>query len=164
MDGDSLESIYRLYMKDVYRYLLYLSKSIYIAEDLTQDTFTKAFIYFENCPTSSIKPWLFKVAYNCYIDYVRKANRRVLKSDLFFKLIKDKKKTEDKAIFNETIKEVIEILDELPIKQKQAVLLCDFNNMSYKETAEILEVEANYVKVLLYRGRQAIKNKYERID
>lgn len=71
-------------MKDVYYYLLSLSKNQHLAEDLLQDTFYRAFVHFESCPTERVKSWLFTIAHNAFIDYLRKNKNK----HFFFVILK----------------------------------------------------------------------------
>jgi len=68
-----LEEIYNSYFKDVYLFIVSLSKNKQIAEDLTSETFLKAIksihSFKGNC---DIKVWLFQIAKNSYYSYIRK--------------------------------------------------------------------------------------------
>lgn len=57
----------------------------------------------------------------------------------------------------EKLKEINYFIDRLPENQKQAILLCDFNGLSYKEASEIMNISLSYFKVLLFRARQKYK-------
>lgn len=164
MNKNTLDDIYQSFMVDVYRYLLSLCHNEYIAEDIMQETFLRAYLYFENCPVNTIKPWLFRVAYNAYIDFMRKDKHSFSQDNKFFNTIADNKTTEDKVLMQEKLKEINYFIDSLPENQKQAILLCDFNGMSYKEASEIMEISLSYFKVLLFRARQSIRNSVERDD
>ena len=72
---ETIESIYQLYMPDIFRYLLSLCRNKHIAEDLLQDTFYKAYVHVELFRGDDFKPWLFKIAYHTYIDWQRKERR-----------------------------------------------------------------------------------------
>lgn len=162
MKKNTLDDIYKTYMNDVYRYLLSKCCNKDIAEDIMQETFYRAYLYFEDCPNKGIKPWLFRVAHNTYIDYLRKNNRSHIKDNEFFNGLSDYKTPEDKILVNETIKDITKIIENMPQKQKDAILLCDFNGLSYKEASDIMKVSLSYFKVLLFRARQHIKSNIER--
>ena len=52
-----IQQLYKLYINDVYRYLLSLCKDESTAEDLTQDTFMKAYLALESSPANALKSW-----------------------------------------------------------------------------------------------------------
>ena len=164
MKKSTLDDIYKSFMVDVYRYLLSLCHNEHIAEDIMQETFLRAYLYFEDCPDKSIKPWLFRVAYNAYMDFKRKDKRSFSQDNKFFNDIADNKTTESKVLMHETLNEINYIIAKLPENQKQAILLCDFNGISYKEASEIMEISLSHFKVLLFRARQSIRNKVKRDD
>lgn len=69
-----METIYRLYFRDVYLFLQGLTRSETLAEELTQETFFKALDGLKNFDgKQDVRAWLFTVARNCYYDHCRKA-------------------------------------------------------------------------------------------
>ncbi|NLK52997.1 MAG: sigma-70 family RNA polymerase sigma factor, partial [Syntrophomonadaceae bacterium] len=78
MERKTLDDIYRFYMLDIYRYLYSLCHNHYLAEDLLQETFYRAYLHLEDCRGEKVKPWLFRVAYNAFIDVMRQQKRRNL--------------------------------------------------------------------------------------
>lgn len=157
---DNMDHIYKTYFNDIYRFLLSLSHNHHTAEDLVQDTFFRAYLYMESNDGGNIKSWLFTVAHNVFIDYYRKQKRAIVKEPNFFSFIFDKKSTPDDAVvIQEEIQEIFHLLKDLPKKHKTAILLYDFHDFSYKEAAEIMNVSLAHFKVLLFRGRQAIRSR-----
>ena len=155
---ETIDSIYELYFPHIYRFLLSLCHDHYTAEDLVQETFFRAHLYVENYDGQNIKSWLFTVAHHAFIDYERKRKRTVIKEKSFFsKLFQRGKSTEDQMVVSEEIQEIIDLLQQLPEQQKLAVLLHDFNELSYQEAATVMNVTLANFKVLLFRGRQAIR-------
>ena len=64
-----METIYRLYFRDVYLFLQGLTRSETLAEELTQETFFKALDGLKNFDgKQDVRAWLFTVARNCYYD------------------------------------------------------------------------------------------------
>ncbi|PAV29369.1 hypothetical protein CIL05_10895 [Virgibacillus profundi] len=153
-----IEQLHKKYATDVYRYLLSLTKNHHTSEEITQETFYRAYIFLHDSRIDNEKAWLFRVAHNTYIDYLRKNKRFVIKEQDYFHQIKTLEKSiEDQYLSKEMLDDLRLSLDKLPVKQKQAILLADFNNLSYKEAAEILEVTPNYFKILLFRARQKLR-------
>lgn len=68
--------MYRLHVNDIYRYLRKLTGDAGWAEDLTQETFFRAFQHLDTYRGEKVRPWLFKVAYHAFIDWHRKQKRR----------------------------------------------------------------------------------------
>ncbi|CAM3942973.1 sigma-70 family RNA polymerase sigma factor [Lederbergia lenta] len=157
---ESIESIYNYYFNDIYRFLLSLSRDHHTAEDLVQETFLRAYLHVENNENASIKSWLFTVAHHVFIDYYRKQKRVEVKKQGFFSNLFDKRNTpEETIVIREDIQEIINLLDGIPEKQKYAVLLHDFHELSYSEAAAVMNVSLANFKVILYRGRQAMRRK-----
>jgi len=158
--GKSLDSMYHLYFHDIYRFLLSLCHNHHTAEDLVQETFFRAHLNIVNYEAENIKTWLFTVAYNAFIDYHRKHKRTEIQDQHFFTSLFDKKKsTEETILLQDEIQAVIDVLKGLPEKHRYAVLLHDFHELSYQEAAQVMDVKLPYFKVLLFRGRQAIRNR-----
>lgn len=156
----NLDTIYLTYFQDIYRFLLSLSHNHHTAEDLVQETFFRAYLSIENYEEGNIKTWLFTVAHNTYIDHYRKQKRTVIKEQNFFtSLFSNKKTTEETVIIQDEIQEIIHMLRKLPERQRLAVLLYDFHELSYREAALVMNIGLAHFKVLLYRGRQAIRNR-----
>lgn len=157
---DDLDGIYNMYFHDIYRFLLSLCRNHHTAEDLVQETFFRAHLNIENYNANNIRTWLFSVAYNAFIDYYRKHKRMEIKEQNFFSKLFDRNKpTEETVELQDEIKEIIELLKDLPEKYRFAVLLYDFHELTYSEAAQVMEVKQSYFKVLLFRGRQAIRNR-----
>ncbi len=157
---ESIESIYRSYFNDLYRFLLSLCHDYHTAEDLVQETFLRAHLYVEHYDDERIKSWLFTVAHNVFIDHIRRQKRLKVKPPPFFFHFFDKRQTvEEKVVLDEEILHIIQQLEGLSEKQKYAVLLVDFHDLSYVEAAEVMQVTIASLKVSLYRGRQAIRKK-----
>ena len=67
------EQVYDLYFRDVYRYILKLSGSEHVAEEITSDTFFKALRSIGKFRGScDMRVWLCQIAKNCYYTYLRK--------------------------------------------------------------------------------------------
>ncbi|MFD2043454.1 sigma-70 family RNA polymerase sigma factor [Ornithinibacillus salinisoli] len=156
----NIDGIYNMYFHDIYRFLLSLCHNHHTAEDLVQETFFRAHLYLENYDGKNVKTWLFTVAHNAFIDYYRKQKRTDIKDQSFFLSLFDKKKAiEDTVVIHEEVQEIIDRLSNLPDKHKYAVLLHDFHGLSYMEAAQVMNIKQPYFKVLLFRGRQAIRNR-----
>lgn len=153
----SLDEIYQLYVIDIYRYLRSLCGDHYVAEDLMQETFYRAYLYLEDCKEEKIKPWLFRVAYNAFVDYKRKESRSTVQGDEFFSRLAHPDTTESTLLRQERWDEIWVAVAELPDNQRHALLLHDFHGLSYREASEIMNVGLSQYKILIFRARQKLR-------
>ncbi|MEN2467417.1 sigma-70 family RNA polymerase sigma factor [Ornithinibacillus sp. FSL M8-0202] len=162
---DNLDYIYHTYFLDIYRFLLMLSRNHHTAEDLVQETFIRAHLYIENYKGESVKSWLFTIAHHVFIDYYRKHKKMMIKEDTFFTTFIDKKNLfEEDVVKKEEVQEIIYLLNDLPEKQRYAVLLHDVHGLTQAEASSVMGVKQSYFKVLLFRGRQYVRQRREQSD
>jgi RNA polymerase sigma-70 factor (ECF subfamily) len=157
MKTNNLDSIYRHHVKDVYRYLRSLCGDHYAAEDLMQETFYRAYLYLEDCKEDKIKPWLFRVAYNAFVDYKRKESRSAVQEPSYFMRLGHSDTPEDALLRSERWSELGRLLAELPEQQRQALLLFDFGQLSYQEASTTMGIGLSHYKILLFRARQRLR-------
>lgn len=125
------------------------------AEDLTQESFIKALCVLQS-PNDSIKSWLLTVAHNLYVDYVKKNRRLDFWRDSILNQIKVQDFT-DELMIKESTKSAFILIKQLPENQRQAVLLCLVNELSYVQAAEILGISVSAVTNLIYRARKTLR-------
>ncbi|MGE7659560.1 sigma-70 family RNA polymerase sigma factor [Bacillus altitudinis] len=157
----TIDEIYQMYMNDVYRFLLSMTKDKHLAEDLLQETFMRAYIHIHSYDHSKVKPWLFQVARNAFIDYVRKHKKEVtISDDLIGGLLQTSVQSPAEQI---EIKEVLNMfLEQLPDNYKEALTLYYLKELNYKEASKVMNItEANF-KSVLFRARQRLKALYNR--
>ncbi|WP_245583907.1 sigma-70 family RNA polymerase sigma factor [Paenibacillus terrigena] len=166
MKHSTLESVYRKYMPDLYRYLRTLCGDDGTAEDLVQETFYRAYLHLENYKDEKVKPWLFRVAYNAFIDMKRKEKRSTTSSDEFFHLLSDddRKGPESVLLQKEDHDALMAWIVQLPELQKQALVLYDLHQLSYQESAHVMGITLSHFKILLFRARQQLRKTKERND
>ncbi|UQZ35271.1 RNA polymerase subunit sigma-24 [Paenibacillus sp. PK3_47] len=162
MKPNSLDDHYQSYVHDIYRYLYALSRDHHLAEDLMQETFYRAYLYLEDCREDRIKPWLFRVAYNAFIDYTRKASRSITTEAGFFNTLPHPETTESVYMRRERMEALAASVGELPEAQRHALLLHDFHGMSYKDAAAIMDVSLPKYKILVFRARQRLREEERR--
>lgn len=149
-----IEKLYLQYVDDIYRYIYSLCKNKTVAEDIMQDTFYKAYITLLANDIRDIKPWLFKVAYYTFVDYIRKEKNGQLWEDIEKPPI-----TTPEAIVveEESFQALLTLLEQLSPYEKQAIMLCDIHDCTYIQAANILDLKLNTVKSHLLRGRKKMR-------
>jgi len=138
-------------------------------EDLVQESFIKAFNSLEKFDTQyAFSTWLFKIATNNCIDYLRKKKLSTFSIDKDFSSDDDDMKFEipdsnyipDTGIIDAERKVMIEkAIDSLPEKYKRVIILRHSEDMDYEEIAVKLKLPLGTVKAHIFRGRELL-NKY----
>ncbi len=166
LDGDDngIAEIVENYKDGLILYLNGYVRNIFIAEELTEDTFfrliTKKPKY---SGKSTFKSWLYAIGRNVAVDYIRH-NSKILNVP-----IDDAENylTEEQTLEQSYIKEenkiiVNKALYELTPEYRNVLWLVYFENFSNKETGIILKKTERQIKNLLYRARKALKSKLEK--
>jgi len=154
-----LDELYRQHMNDIYLYLYKLSGNRHTAEDLTQETYFRAFRFLDAYHGGKVRPWLFKVAYHAFIDWHRKkARRKEIPLDTQPETVSSFSSDPERSILDQELHEKFEALaGELPHKQHQSLLLLYYHQLTYDEIAGVLDIPLADVKISIYRGRQKLR-------
>ncbi|MGG0716137.1 sigma-70 family RNA polymerase sigma factor [Robertmurraya massiliosenegalensis] len=158
---NELETLYRQYAKPLYYFLLKMSGSKELAEDLTQETFVRATISLSQYNQEDVRAWLFKVARNVYIDEWRKRERRrkIPFAELFSKereMLSPYGLPEEEALKLEEKEDLRKLLNFLPEQYRTTLYLREYESFSYKEIAEALDLTESQVKVTIHRARKKL--------
>lgn len=152
ISGEEYKQAVKEYTRNIFRFLYKSLKDEEAVEDLVQDCFLKLWQHRRNIDSQKVKPWLFAVAHNAMLNYVKLKKRNVLlEADYELAPVYQQHTFDTKAILEK-------VLNELPPIQKSIILLRDLEGYEYKEIGEILELSEAQVKVYLFRGRQKVKN------
>jgi RNA polymerase sigma factor (sigma-70 family) len=164
-DEQADADLMKRYKKPVYHMILKMVRNVDDAEDLTIEAFAKAFRSLSRFKKDyTFSTWLFRIATNNAIDFIRKKKLETMSLDTSFKDESGENVTidvEDNELnpMEETIKtqkiELIRIfVDKLPPKYQRLVKLRYFDELSYEEIAVELEAPLGTVKAQLHRARE----------
>jgi RNA polymerase sigma-70 factor, ECF subfamily len=153
--ADPLEEMYQAYKEPIFRYLRNMCRSRAIAEELTHDTFIKAFKgYGRFRGDSSLKTWLFKIARNTYLNESGKFSR---KNEIPF--AEPELQSEGTTRNIETEMMVKQTLQRLSEKERSLLVLRE-QGFSLNEMAEILSQTEGNIKVGIHRAKKKFKEFY----
>lgn len=165
----AFEKLMNKYYQHIYNLIYKMIFKKEDVEDLTQEAFIKAFNSLQNFDRQfAFSTWLYKIATNNSIDYLRKKklstfsiDKEIASEDSDFKFeIPDTEYVPDNKIIEEERKKIIdEAIESLPDKYKKVIVLRHKNEMEYEEIAEKLELPLGTVKAHIFRGRELL-NKY----
>jgi RNA polymerase sigma factor (sigma-70 family) len=139
------------------------------AMDITVTTFAKAFENLEKYrPEFAFSTWLFRIATNGSIDFIRKKKLATTSidglgggdnnEDRVFEIKSDSLNPEETSIKKQQTEQLKEIIDKLPPRYKTLIILRYFDELSYEEIAEQLSLPLGTVKAQLFRGRDLLSN------
>ena len=170
-DGDqsAYAELMERYRDSIYFMLLKMVSNRDDAEDLTIEAFGKAFNRLHQyTPNYAFSTWLFKIASNNCIDFIRKKKNHTLSIDNDFSNedgdsiridIKSTGRTpEEEAIRMQKIKLMREIVNKLKPRYKELIELRYFKEFSYEEIADELDLPLGTVKAQLFRAREFLYN------
>ena len=168
-DKNAACELLEIYYSDIFAYLRRLCCSNHDAEDLTQQTFLKAWSSLDGFSgRSKFTTWLYKIAFNHSIDAIRKKKLKTLPLDRPILLregevrheIRDETQSpEGDFIFSEKKELIQKTIDALPERYRMAIILRHQEERSYEEISQILKIPLGTVKARIFRAREMLKKK-----
>lgn len=157
------------YRDSVYFMLLKMVNNKDDADDLTIEAFGKAFKRLDQyTPTYAFSTWLFKIASNNCIDFIRRKKMVTFSIDRTFEneeggkmgidIKADTLNPEEDMVKKQKVKLMHDVVDKLKPRYRTLVELRYFDELSYEEIAEKLELPIGTVKAQLFRAREFLAN------
>ena len=154
--------IYNEYAKLVYNLSIHYLQNIEDAQEATQDVFVKIHKKIEGFNNkSSLKTWIYRITVNHCLDVIKSKNR---KFRVFFSRKYEDNDSVDyshpgvKIESREEVKRIMSKLNELPEKQKTALILKSIEGMTQKEITVVMNIKEKALESLLSRARANLKN------
>lgn len=171
-DRAAFNEIVLRYKSKVYNYIFRMVHSALDAEDLTQETFIRAYLSIRSFQSrASLNTWLFRIATNLCIDYSRK-NKKVQAMTTSLSQESDSEEEEtqrdipdlafdpQRMLMNKELgARLNDALRELPEKLRTVVLLYDIEGLPYEEIALVVGCPLGTVKSRLFNARSALRDK-----
>ncbi|MDE6578375.1 MAG: sigma-70 family RNA polymerase sigma factor [Muribaculaceae bacterium] len=163
-NNDAFDILLKRHQERIFNYILRIIKNEDIANDIFQETFVKAILtikqgrYTEN---GKFPAWISRIAHNLIIDYYRQEKSENIQStdiddiDLFNRKELCEETIEDVIINHQIREDVKYLINELPPLQREVLNMRYYQNLSFKEIAELTGVSIN---TALGRMRYAILN------
>jgi RNA polymerase sigma-70 factor (ECF subfamily) len=167
-DLDAFNQLVLQHQDLAYRHAYAMLNDQWLAEEAVQDSFLKAFQKLDGFRGGSFRAWLMRILTNTVYDVLRQSGRRPLQP-LFPEndegedvespawMADPNVRVEEAVEWNEEMKLVYQVLDELPDIYRQIIDLVDLQEFGYEETAQILKVPVGTVKSRLARARMQMK-------
>ena len=145
-----LQDLHSRYAADVRRFALYLCGNELLADDLTSETFLRAWCASSPIRESTVKAYLFTIVRNLYLSELRRTSRH---EDLHDTMPSGAPSQHERLESASTLKTVLHALRLLPEIDRAALLMRTQDRMPYDEIAQILNLSTANVKVKVHRAR-----------
>jgi RNA polymerase sigma-70 factor (ECF subfamily) len=150
---DGFRDLYERYYPDVFRFALFLTGDVARAEDLTADTFVRAWTARDRIRQETVRAYLLTITRNLFRDYVRTAQPHVTLDER----LQDGSPMADARVERASaLQQVRARLRHVARGDRRALLLYVVREMSYSEIAAALGVSVGAVKSRIFRAREAL--------
>ena len=163
-DGKAFEILLNRYKDKLYSYIMFVVRNRDLADDIFQETFVKVIVTLQRggytC-NGKFGAWITRIAHNLIIDGFRQErNENTVRNDereydLFNDARLSDSNIEDDMINEQTLRDVRRLMDMLPDNQREVVFMRYYQDLSFKEIADITGVSIN---TALGRMRYALIN------
>jgi RNA polymerase sigma-70 factor, ECF subfamily len=144
------QTLYERYAPQVRRFALFLGGDPALADDITSETFVRAWTAPGPIKQETVKAYLFTIARNLYHDSLNRTRRlATLHEDIQDERINAQKQAEDRSELNFVLAE----MQRLPEVDRAALLMRAQDQMSYEEISQALSLSVSAVKVKIHRAR-----------
>ena len=175
-DKEAFSRLVEAYQDRIYGYLSRMLSDPDEAEDVAQEVFVRAYRSLGKFRgASSFHTWLYRIASNLAIDVARRRKRQdnsvysldasvEVGEDEYDRDIPDDSGAPDQLTEQREVREIVrQVVDELPEKLRDVVILYELQGESYEDIASILDVPLGTVKSRLFNARGQLKKKLQRM-
>ena len=165
-DDAAYKRLMKKYHDAIYNFIYRMIHDKHQVEDLTQEAFIKAFASLASFNEEfAFSTWLYKIATNNSIDYIRKRKLQTYSidkpieakdSDYAFELPDDSYEADKEMISDQRARMLNEAIGKLPEKYRKVIRLRHVDEKSYEEIAEQLKLPIGTVKAHIFRAREML--------
>lgn len=157
-DAPAFQELLNRYSRKVYALAWRLTMHSTDAEDLAQEVFLKIWKNASSWqPTAKLETWLYRVLYNHFIDTKRR--QKPIENGVSENIVSMDSSPEQALVDKASQTEIAVAMEALPERQREALVLCYYQDLKAKEAADILSISTGALESLLFRARQTLKEK-----
>lgn len=160
-DKESFGELYKIFLSKIYRFVYYLVGDEFSAEDITQNTFLRAWKSLPNFSLNegTFQSYLYTIARNLVIDDQRKKKAYPLGG--YEDILESKENLENQVWRNEAAEKVHQALADLDKDDQQIIILRFFEEMQFEEISKIIGKESGAIRVKVHRLMETLRQKLE---
>lgn len=142
----------------LYNFAHWLTRDPVEAEDLVQETYTKALRGFSGFEMgTNFRAWIFRILRNSFLTS-RTGLKNFTTADEDLEALTSDRPTPEQTLILEANRDTVrQALSELPVAAREILLLCDVEEMTYAEIAQVLAIPIGTVMSRLHRARKALR-------
>ncbi|ANA81080.1 sigma-70 family RNA polymerase sigma factor [Paenibacillus glucanolyticus] len=156
---DKFSIIIDQYQNRIFSYFIKMGMNYSDAQELTQETFFKAYTKLDQHNLSKkFSTWLFSIAINLMRDFQRKQKWMLKLPFAVNENVADYRTPESEFIYEDQKKSIMNLLNVLPMKKKQILILRYLGELSYQEIADILQISSMKVRNELFSAKKKLRS------
>lgn len=155
----SLNKLFQNYWTEVYLFAKSKTRNHHNAEDLTCETFTKAFLKIKSYdPNREFRNWIFTICKNTFLDNKRKVGNKIifLEDQLYFQIKDTTLSPSDQIILKEEYNKTLNIINQLRNEDKQIITLFYLDDLSYNQISSNLNISYASARTRLNRAKHRL--------
>jgi RNA polymerase sigma-70 factor, ECF subfamily len=159
LPAETFEELALPLFDQLYNFARWLTQDTTEAEDLVQETYTKALRGFYSFqPGTNFRAWMYRILRNSFLSS-RTGLRQTVTLDLDEEVsLPQENATPESILIAQANRELVQqALSELPVPFREILLLCEVEEMSYQEIAETLAIPVGTVMSRLFRARRSLR-------
>lgn len=149
----NFKDLYESHAAEVFRFSLWLVGNISEAEDITSETFIRAWAHHNKIRTETLKAYLFTISRHIYLQHQRKKRRQVILKDVHSDPAPGPERLTESQL---ELQKVHRVLQALPEIDRAAFILRVQHDLPYDEISRVLELTIAAAKVKVYRVRKKL--------
>jgi len=159
-DGDLqlMNELFERYHVRIYNYCLKVTSNKAIGEDIAQETFYKVIKHRKSFKKKTFAAWIFTIARNLCFDYLKKEKSTQLNTESLQKNIDTY--TYDDHEKRERIEHLERTLNKLDPIDKEVIILSRYENLKYKDIADIMDMSETAIKTRVHRALKKLRSYY----
>jgi len=145
----------------LYNFFLRLTGNRGISEDLVQDVFFRILKYRKTYRSQSkFTVWMYQIARNTHIDHLRKQKQEVPLEEQFEETESHEVDTVERMVGEVDVELLRKALDKLPIRKREILVLSRYQEMKYKDIAQLFSCSVGTIKAVVHRAIKDLRRIY----
>jgi len=164
-DLDKLGILFERHKNAIYSYFYRNTFDKNACDDLSQNVFYRILIYRSRFDGyGKFSTWMYRIAHNVLVDHYQKNKPLDIAEGLSESEHTDKNEADSSLLEDEQQQLLVKAIRQLPVDQREALIMSRYQGLKYKEIAEIQNCNEGNIKVRIFRALTALKEIYLELE